>query len=183
MTEQGLHGSDIGAVFQQVRGERVSEGMGGDPLLDARAMGGGAHGALNDAFEHVVTPPRPGSRIAREPGRREEPVPPPIRRCGRVLAFERVGGVNGADVDPATCAPRGPGAVQICGVWRDPDFDPERRAVYYARVIENPSCRYSAWHCLGLEGGERPAGCDARAMAEIQQERAWTSPIWYAPQP
>jgi len=91
------------------------------------------------------------------------------------------GGPNGASVDPTTCEPRGPGHTDLCGVWRDPDFDPERRAVYYARVVENPSCRYSAWQCLALPEGDRPGGCSDPLMAPIQQERAWTSPIWYTP--
>jgi hypothetical protein len=94
---------------------------------------------------------------------------------------DAVGGENGASVDPDTCAPQGPGADFLCGVWRDPDFDPARRAVYYARVVENPSCRYSAWQCLGLPEGDRPAGCDAAQIPRVQQERAWTSPIWYTP--
>ena len=93
------------------------------------------------------------------------------------------GGENGADVDPATCAPRGSGHGALCGVWRDPDFDPMRRAVYYARAVENPSCRYSTWQCLDFPKGSeaRPAGCDDGLMQRIQQERAWTSPVWYTP--
>jgi hypothetical protein len=91
------------------------------------------------------------------------------------------GSDNGASVDRETCMPRGGGARQLCGVWTDPGFDPGRRAVYYARVVENPSCRYSAWQCLGLPPGDRPDGCDSPFMPEIQQERAWTSPIWYTP--
>ncbi len=91
------------------------------------------------------------------------------------------GGENGASVDAGTCAPRGEGARTLCSVWRDPDFDPERRAVYYARVVENPSCRFSAWQCLELDPDERPDGCEHRIVHPIQQERAWTSPIWYTP--
>jgi hypothetical protein len=91
------------------------------------------------------------------------------------------GGPNAATVDAATCEPQGEGATSLCGVWRDPDFDPERRAVYYARVVENPSCRYSAWNCLDFAEGEAPSGCDHELMQRFQQERAWTSPIWYTP--
>jgi hypothetical protein len=91
------------------------------------------------------------------------------------------GGDNGASVDRATCEPQGGGHDSLCGVWRDPDFDSARRAVYYARVVENPSCRYSAWQCLELPEAERPSGCAHELMQEIQQERAWTSPIWYTP--
>ena len=86
---------------------------------------------------------------------------------------------NGADVDPATCAPRGSGARALCGVWRDPAFDPERRAFYYARVIENPSCRYTARYCLTRSEDQRPAVCDDPGVPKTIQERAWTSPIWY----
>ena len=88
---------------------------------------------------------------------------------------------NGARVDPETCQPQGQGHRQLCTVWRDPDFDPARRAVYYARVVENPSCRYNAWQCLGLGGADRPAACDDPAIVKVIQERAWTSPIWYGP--
>ena len=88
---------------------------------------------------------------------------------------------NGAGVDPATCRPSGPGADALCAVWRDPDFDPARRSVYYARVVENPSCRWNAWHCLELAGDQRPASCDDPTVPTVIQERAWTSPIWYEP--
>ena len=88
------------------------------------------------------------------------------------------GGPNGASVDPQTCEPQGSGARELCGVWRDPDYDPALGAVYYARVVENPSCRYSAWQCNALPENEQPPGCAHERMSPIQQERAWTSPIW-----
>jgi len=88
---------------------------------------------------------------------------------------------NGASVDPATCEPRGPGHDSLCAVWGDPDFDPNRHAVYYARVVENPSCRWNAWQCLELPEAERPSSCSDPAIPQRIQERAWTSPIWYVP--
>lgn len=88
---------------------------------------------------------------------------------------------NGASVDLSSCAPRGRGHDVLCGVWRDPDFDPERRAVYYARVVENPSCRYTTWQCLALDPADRPAGCASDEVPKTIQERAWSSPIWYTP--
>jgi len=95
--------------------------------------------------------------------------------------FDVAGGDNGATVDTDRCAPSGVGHRSLCAVWRDPDFDADRNAVYYARVVENPSCRYSAWQCVGLEGDERPAECDDPQLPRVIQERAWTSPIWYTP--
>ena len=91
------------------------------------------------------------------------------------------GGPSDADVDLANCKPRGQGANDLCTVWQDPDFDPEQSAAYYVRVIENPSCRWTTWTCLGLTESERPALCEDPDEAKITQERAWSSPIWYAP--
>ncbi|MGB0620334.1 MAG: DUF3604 domain-containing protein [Myxococcota bacterium] len=85
---------------------------------------------------------------------------------------------NGASVDTKTCAVKGPGERQLCTVWTDPDFDPNQRAVYYARVFENPSCRFSTRVCL-----ENPdhGVCNVAAIPKTIQDRAWTSPIWYTP--
>ncbi len=87
---------------------------------------------------------------------------------------------NGADVDLASCTLRGPGATNLCGVWRDPDFNASQDAVYYARIVENPSCRWSARLCLSLPENERPDGCLTDQLPSTIQERAWTSPIWYS---
>ena len=91
------------------------------------------------------------------------------------------GGPNDADVDLASCEPRGVGHDALCTVWSDPDFNPALRAVYYARVIENPSCRYSTWQCNALPEADRPEGCSDPAVPKTIQERAWSSPIWYTP--
>lgn len=83
---------------------------------------------------------------------------------------------NGARVDPKTCAPaKGKGAAQLSATWTDPAFDAAKRAVYYVRVLENPTCRWSARDSLKLGVAHDP-----KWNAAIR-ERAWTSPIWYSP--
>ncbi|WP_293458004.1 DUF3604 domain-containing protein [Phenylobacterium sp.] len=67
------------------------------------------------------------------------------------------------------------GAKVLTQVWTDPDFDPKAPAVYYARVIEIPTPR---WTTLMALRNHLPL--PEKAPATIQ-ERAWTSPIWYDP--
>ncbi|MEE8581233.1 MAG: DUF3604 domain-containing protein [Myxococcota bacterium] len=108
----------------------------------------------------------------------------------RERIYEVVGDPNnGAGVDLLSCTPIGVGSDDLCGVWQDPDFEAEHPAFYYARVIENPSCRWSARVCLakGVDCN-RPetiadglAPCCSEGHRPIIQERAWTSPIWYEP--
>ncbi len=88
---------------------------------------------------------------------------------------------NGAGVDLATCQTTGNGFDTLCTVWTDPEFDATRRAFYYARVIENPTCRWSTYDCMRSNPETRPAYCDDPHTVKTIQERAWTSPIWYRP--
>jgi hypothetical protein len=87
---------------------------------------------------------------------------------------------NGASVDPETCTQSGPGSDELCGSWRDPEFIRSQRAFYYARVLENPSCRHTAYDCMAIPPASRPATCRDPNRLTLQ-ERAWTSPIWYSP--
>jgi hypothetical protein len=67
------------------------------------------------------------------------------------------------------------GDVQLAAVWTDPDFDPKQRAFYYARVIEIPKPRWTAYDAKFFKI-KMPE--DAKM---IVQDRAYTSPIWYTP--
>jgi len=83
---------------------------------------------------------------------------------------------NGATVNLEDCSIlTDVGSAQLTAFWVDPDFEPSQRAFYYVRVLENPTCRWSTWDALRL-GIEPPD-----FVASTIQERAITSPIWYAP--
>ena len=67
------------------------------------------------------------------------------------------------------------GASELGTVWTDPDFNPNERAFYYARVLEIPTPRWIVYDAFRY-GVEIPKGAQT-----IGQERAYTSPIWYTP--
>lgn len=98
-----------------------------------------------------------------------------------------VGDTSGsASVDVDTCETSGPGYDRLCKLWVDPEYDALQSAFYYARVLENPSCRWSQYECnRQAVDCEQPdsvpaefAGCCAARIPKTIQERAWTSPIW-----
>jgi hypothetical protein len=83
---------------------------------------------------------------------------------------------NTVDVAKATYT-NSIGASQLRARWTDLDFDPAQPAVYYARVIEIPTPRWSTYDAARL-GVSPPTD-----LPTTIQERAWTSPIWYVPRP
>jgi hypothetical protein len=68
------------------------------------------------------------------------------------------------------------GAPELITVWKDPQFDAKQRAFYYARVIEIPTPRWTAYDARRF--AIKPLPGTAMAL----QERAYTAPIWYTPQ-
>lgn len=69
------------------------------------------------------------------------------------------------------------GASELTKVWTDPDFDPAHPSMYYARVIEIPTPRWSTYDASRF-GIPIPKGAPTST-----QERGYTSPIWYTPKP
>ena len=67
------------------------------------------------------------------------------------------------------------GAVELKKVWKDPEFDPSLHAFYYVRVLQIPTPRWSTYDAAKL-GVAPPSRVPA-----TEQQRAWTSPIWYTP--
>ena len=67
------------------------------------------------------------------------------------------------------------GAPELITVWKDPDFDAKQRAFYYVRVIEIPTPRWTAYDAKSF--GVKPLP----GTRMTTTERAYTSPIWYAP--
>jgi hypothetical protein len=69
------------------------------------------------------------------------------------------------------------GDNELSAVWTDPDFEPSQHAVYYVRVLEIPTPRWSTYDAKAL--GVAPPDM----VPSTLQERAWASPIWYTPDP
>lgn len=153
-----------------------------------------------DAQKFLHHAPRFVVSALMDPGTESHPGVP-LQRLQIVKAWERHGEThekvfdvagdpeNGASVNPATCEPQGQGYAGLCTVWKDPEFNPDDNALYYARVLENPSCHWSRMQC-NAEFGKRQLDCTTlpvddplRAccdgtLPESIQERTWTSPIW-----
>ena len=179
----GFDESMCGSVDFARKGYSGGVPMGGD--LPARAEEEGGPSFAVWAMQDPGTESHPGTPLERvqivkgwiEGGEMKEKVVDVAGEKGR------------AHVDLATCEMQGEGARQLCSVWRDEAFDPAENAFYYARVLESPSCRWSQRLCV--DAGVRcddPAtiargfeGCCSPLHEPVIQERAWTSPIWYAP--
>ncbi len=175
----------------------------GDPDFVAAAYDGGVPMGGDIGPVHGSRSPRFGVLAFKDPGTQTSPGTP-LQQVQIVKGWvdasgqshEKVFDVagdpqNGAGVDTATCAQTGPGSDSLCAVWSDPDFDASERAFYYARVLENPTCRWSTYLCntvAGLDCNDSstiPPGygeCCNPAVPKTIQERAWSSPIWYRPE-
>ncbi|MEX0307851.1 MAG: DUF3604 domain-containing protein [Ruegeria sp.] len=82
---------------------------------------------------------------------------------------------NTVDVETGTFT-NSIGSPELITVWSDPEFDPEQKAFYYARVLEIPTPRWTVYEAIRF-GDELP-----EEVPTSTQERAYTSPIWYTPE-
>jgi hypothetical protein len=81
---------------------------------------------------------------------------------------------SSVDIDNATWT-NTIGDPELITVWKDPDFDPKQRAFYYARVMEIPTPRWTAYDAKRF-------GIKALPGTRMTiQEHGYTSPIWYTP--
>jgi len=67
------------------------------------------------------------------------------------------------------------GAAELKAVWKDPEFNPKQYAAYYVRVLEIPTPRWST--LIAIANG-LPLPKD---IPLTDQQRGWSSPIWYTP--
>lgn len=174
----------------------------GSGFVEEGYANGVSMGGLLGTPPDTATAPRFAVSALRDPGAPGEPTEPLQRiqiikgwlddGVKREQVFEVAGDPdNGASVDLRTCATQGSGFSSLCSVWQDPEFDPSEKAFYYARVVDNPSCRWSTRQCLAAgirceNPDEVPPeweDCCNADYPKTVQERAWTSPIWYAGQP
>ncbi len=191
-----LPGVACGAADFVERAYRSGTPMGGE-LGAVRGNASPRFAVL--AFKDAGTTTRPGTDL-----QRIQVVKGWLDAAGatREKVFDVAGNpLNGAGVDPATCAPVGTGARELCTVWEDPEFDRSQRAFYYVRALENPACRWSTLVCKGVgvdpfspncaeqaaQAGALFANCcltqaNDRFVDPVMQERAWTSPVWYRPE-
>ena len=95
---------------------------------------------------------------------------------GRAILDDRCDGPvgNTVDIEAATYT-NAIGQAAMAAYWQDPDFDPAQRAFYYVRVLEIPTPNWTTYDAAFF-GIARPDGIEP-----TQQDRAYTSPIWYLP--
>jgi hypothetical protein len=70
------------------------------------------------------------------------------------------------------------GAAELRTVWRDPDFSPDETAFYYVRVLEIPTPRWTDYDAAVFG-----TSLSDESSRLVNQDRAYSSPIWYAPPP
>jgi hypothetical protein len=68
------------------------------------------------------------------------------------------------------------GNAELSGIWEDPNFTPGQAAVYYVRVLEIPTPRWTLYDKVRYQLKNIPEN-----VPMTIQERAYASAIWYLP--
>jgi len=159
--------------------------MGGQLELPAGASAGPA-GAAAPSSDPDSRAPALAVWALRDPGTAGSPGTP-LERVQIVKGWVAGGEARERVIEVAGA--QGRRADSLCAVWRDPDFDPEAPAYWYARVLEAPSPRWHTYVCRakGVDCadpatvGEDLEPCCDPEVPDMVRERAWTSPVWYTP--
>jgi hypothetical protein len=137
--------------------------------------------------------PSPNATLRFNVSARGDPLGAPLQRLQIVKAWLGADGQfnqavhdiavakSDSSVDTSTCELTGSGPQSMCASWTDPAIDATPAAIYYARIVEDPSCRWTTWKCNSLPPHLRPDACTDPRVPKTIQERAWTSPIWLTP--
>jgi hypothetical protein len=67
------------------------------------------------------------------------------------------------------------GAEEFIVTWKDPGFNASQKAFYYLRVLEIPTPRWTLYDSVRYGITLDPK------VPMVEQQRAYTSPIWYTP--
>ena len=132
MAEEFLDGADVVAIFEQVGGEGVAEGVATDGLIDACQFGRFSDGSLRAAFAEVMAAYHAGAGVFGDAPGREDVLPTPLAVGVGVLSFEGGGEVDSAVAVGQVLLVEHVGALQLflegldgaIGEHRDPVFHP-----------------------------------------------------------
>lgn len=95
---------------------------------------------------------------------------------GRTIVEKRCSAPVGNTVDVKTATYTNTiGDPTLKAIWTDPGFKADQRAFYYVRVLEIPTPRWTTYDAARY-GIDLPDDVPAS-----QQDRVYTSPIWYTP--
>jgi hypothetical protein len=94
MSQEFLHRSDIVPILEQVGGEGMAKGMGGDRFIDFRSAGRSFDRSLKVRFVQMVTLFDPAHRVYRENGRWKYVLPGKFPVGIWILSFQGIGEIN-----------------------------------------------------------------------------------------
>src|SRR6266545_6900268 len=181
MAEQLLHRADVVALFQQVGGKRVAEGVASRRLGNPGAADGIRHRALENGFVKVVTTALSGEAVHVHARGGEDPLPAPVPAGVRVLPRQCIGQLN-----PAGAAPEVDSRLRTkSGAARAPEARRDARLVVVAvwmqqrRLGENPRTRPAAGPELREPldtGGDRVLRADDAPDALARYRRLEVAP-------